>query len=127
LVEVLVEVLASQRDQDVFLDELEDVVKELTTTVSQRADALDEARNEQTETRMDLQKVEQMVETAQKWACISLAAILVWKVVGATWKRCTLVASLVGNSGTPRNDDQGYTAAPAAEQHTKPKDPFSMA
>ncbi|MEW8688826.1 MAG: hypothetical protein AB2556_23660, partial [Candidatus Thiodiazotropha sp.] len=130
---MLVEVLASQRDQDVFLDELGDVVKELTTTVSQRADALKEARNEQTETRMDLQKVEQMVETAQRWAYISLAAILVWKVVGATWKRCTPVASLVGNSGTataPRRDDQAHAAAPAvpvAEQHTKPGDPFFMA
>ncbi|MEW8688727.1 MAG: hypothetical protein AB2556_23165, partial [Candidatus Thiodiazotropha sp.] len=130
LTEVLVEVLASQRDQDVFVNELGDAVKELTITGSQRADALKEARDEQTETRMDLQKVEQMVEMAQRWAYISLAAILVWKVIGATWKRCMPVASLVGNSGTataPRHDDHGNAAAPAVEKHTKPKDPFSIA
>ncbi|MEW8333912.1 MAG: hypothetical protein AB2692_23480 [Candidatus Thiodiazotropha sp.] len=127
---MLTEVLASQRDQDVFVNELGDAVKEPTITGSQRADALKEARDEQTETRMDLQKVEQMVETAQRWAYISLAAILVWKVVGATWKRCTPVASPVGNSGTataPQRDDQGPAAAPAAKQHTKPGDPFFMA
>ncbi|MEW8689154.1 MAG: hypothetical protein AB2556_25310 [Candidatus Thiodiazotropha sp.] len=127
---MLVEELASQ---DIFLDELGDVVKGLATTASQCADALEEARHEQTETRMDLQKVGQMAETAQKWIYISLAAILVWKVVGATWKRCTPVASLVGNSGiatAPRRDDQGHAAAPAApvgEKHTKPGDPFFMA
>ncbi|MEW8688335.1 MAG: hypothetical protein AB2556_21190 [Candidatus Thiodiazotropha sp.] len=108
--EVLAQLAQCDNTQDAFLDELEDVAKELATTASQRADALEEARHEQTETRMDLQKVGQMVEMAQKWTYISLAAIFVWKVVGATWKRCTPVASLVGNSRTttaPRRDDQG--------------------
>ena len=108
---------SNNNTQDTFLDELEDVAKELATTVSKRADTLEEAHHEQTETRMDLQKVGQMVEMAQKWTYISLAAILVWKVVRATWKRCTQVA--IGHDVVP--------PPVVAEQRTKPGDPFNMA
>ncbi|MEW8688004.1 MAG: hypothetical protein AB2556_19510 [Candidatus Thiodiazotropha sp.] len=69
------------------------------------------------ETRMDLQKVGQLVEMAQKWTYISLTAMFVWKVVRATWKRCTPIASLVRNSET----------ATAGEQRTKLGDPFFIA
>ncbi|MEW8686695.1 MAG: hypothetical protein AB2556_12850, partial [Candidatus Thiodiazotropha sp.] len=68
LVEVLAQLAALQSNnttKDAFLDELEDVAKGLATTALQRADGLEEAPHEQTETRMDLQKVGQMVETAQ--------------------------------------------------------------
>ncbi|MEW8687658.1 MAG: hypothetical protein AB2556_17745 [Candidatus Thiodiazotropha sp.] len=64
--EVLAQLAQCDNTQDAFLDELENVAKELATTASQRADVLEEARHEQTETRMDLQKVGQMVEMAQK-------------------------------------------------------------
>ena len=120
LMEVLAQLAPLQSNnntQDAFLDELEDVAKDLATTASKRAGTLEEARHEQTETRMDLQKVGQMVETAQKWTYISLATILVWKVVGATWKQCTPVAT-------------GHDVVPppvVAEQRTKPGDPFYMA
>ena len=129
LAEVLAQ-LASNNAQDAFFDELEDIAKELATTASRLTDTLEEARHEQTETRMDLQKVGQMVETAQKWTYISLAAILVWKVVGATWKRCTPVA--VGRDIVQQQEKQGHTAAPppppvVAEQRAKPGDPFYMA
>ncbi|MEW8689183.1 MAG: hypothetical protein AB2556_25455 [Candidatus Thiodiazotropha sp.] len=73
LVEVLVEVLASRRDQDVLLDELGDVAKELVTAASQQRNEPEEAR----QAKMDLQKGWQMAETARKWTYISLAAIFV--------------------------------------------------
>ncbi|MEW8688360.1 MAG: hypothetical protein AB2556_21320, partial [Candidatus Thiodiazotropha sp.] len=118
LVEVLAQLAQCDNTQYAFLDELEDVAKELATTVSQRADALEEeARHKQRETRMDLQKVGQMVELAQKWTYISIAAIFVWKVIGAAWKRSTPVASLVGNCRTATalwREDQGHAAEPAA-------------
>ena len=80
--------------------------------------------------RADRDQDGQMVETAQKWTYISLAAILVWKVVGATWKRCTPVA--VGRDVVQQQEKQGHTAAPppppvVAEQRAKPGDPFYMA
>ena len=83
LTEVLVEVLASRKDRDVFLDELGDVVKELPHSVATRRRAEGGPRRADRD-----QDGPPDVETAQRWAYISLAAILVWKVVGATWKRC---------------------------------------
>ncbi|MEW8689058.1 MAG: hypothetical protein AB2556_24830 [Candidatus Thiodiazotropha sp.] len=77
---MLAQLAQCDNTQDAFLDELEEVAN----AASQRADAQDEARHEQTETRMDLQKVGQMADAAQIWTYMSLAAILVWKVVGAT-------------------------------------------
>ncbi|MEW8689320.1 MAG: hypothetical protein AB2556_26150 [Candidatus Thiodiazotropha sp.] len=71
--QVLVEVLASQRDQDVFLDKLGDVSKGLATEASQQRDGLEEAR----QAKIDLQKGWQMAETAPKWTHNSLAAIFV--------------------------------------------------
>ena len=128
LTEVLAQ-LTSNNGQDAFL-KLEDIAEELATTASRRADTLEEARHEQTETRMDRQKDGQMVETAQNWTYISLAAILVWKVVGATGKRCMPVA--VGRDVVQQQEKQGHTAAPppppvVAEHRAKPGDPFYMA
>ncbi|MEW8689004.1 MAG: hypothetical protein AB2556_24560 [Candidatus Thiodiazotropha sp.] len=44
---------SNNNTQDAFLDDPEDVAKELATTASQRAGAMEEAHHEQTETRMD--------------------------------------------------------------------------
>ena len=94
--------------------------------LEEERDELEEEREEeaQTETRMDIQKVGQMVETAQKWTYLALAAILVWKVVGATWKQCAPAAE---------HNVQKQTAAPAVQEQTSaPKaarsktDPFYM-
>ena len=43
--------------------------------------------------RDGLQKAGQLAEMAQKWPCLSLAVMLILKVVGATWKQCTPVAA----------------------------------
>ena len=54
---------------------------------------VEEARREQTEAGMDIQKAGQLAGTAQNWAYLSLPAMLIWKVTGATWKQCTPVAA----------------------------------
>ena len=75
-------------------DDDSDVLEELLVDEQQEiAEQLRETRHEQAETRMDLQKVGQVVETAQNWAYISIAAVIVWKVVTATWNRCTPLLS----------------------------------
>ncbi|KAK3764539.1 hypothetical protein RRG08_040560 [Elysia crispata] len=71
---------------------------------------------------MDLQKVGQVVETAQNWAYISIAAVLVWKVVAATWNRCT--------PPTPQQKPQPQKPPLALLQEAEsagPGDPFYMA
>ena len=87
----LLEEMLAQLDRndahDVFLDKLEDALSDLAP---QRVEG---ARREQTEAGKDLQKAGQLGEMAQKWAYLSLAAMLIWKVVGATWKQCTPVAA----------------------------------
>ena len=83
----LLETAACPGRPPMWLDKLEDALSDLAP---QR---VEEARREQTEAGMDLQKAGQLAETAQKWAYLSLAAMLVWKVVGATWKQCTPVAA----------------------------------
>ena len=100
LVEVLAQ-LARNNTQDAFLDELEEEREE----------------EAQTETRMDIQKVGQMVETAQKWTYLSLAAILVWKVIGATWKQCAPAAE---------HNVQEHAAAPPPQEVADPKNPHYM-
>ena len=99
-------------------NELEEERDELEEERKEEREELEEECEE--ETRMDIQKVGHMVETAQKWTNISITAILVWKIVGATWKQCAPAV-------------QEQTAAPAVqEQTTAPKsvrpkrDPFYM-
>ncbi|KAK3781648.1 hypothetical protein RRG08_029310 [Elysia crispata] len=75
-------------------DDDSDVLEELLVDEQQEiAEQLRETRHEQAETRLDLQKVGQAVETAQNWAYISIAAVLVWRVFAATWNRGTARAS----------------------------------
>ena len=45
--------------------------------LEEERDKLEEEREEET-----------CMDTAQKWAYSSIAAILIWKMVGATWKQC---------------------------------------
>ena len=56
---------------------------ELEEERNEEREELEEEREE--ETRMEIQKVGQTVE---KWTYLSIASILVWKIVGATWKQC---------------------------------------
>ena len=100
LVEVLAQ-LARNNTQDAFLNELKEEREE----------------EAQTETRMDIQKVREMVETAQKWTFLSLAAILVWKVVGATWKQCAPAAE---------HNVQEHAAAPPPPEVADSKNPHYM-
>ena len=81
--------------------------------LEEERDELEEEREEeaQTETRMDIQKVGQMMETIY----LSLAAILIWKVVGATWKRYT-----------PEHNVQEHAAAPLPPEVADPKNPHYM-
>ncbi|KAK3789173.1 hypothetical protein RRG08_001565 [Elysia crispata] len=71
---------------------------------------------------MYLQKVGQAVETAQNWAYISIAAVIVFKIVTATWNR-----------GTPRQKPQPQKPQPQKPpllqeaRNAKPGDPFYMA
>ncbi|KAK3720270.1 hypothetical protein RRG08_007891 [Elysia crispata] len=98
-------------------DDDSDVLEELLVDEQQEiAEQLRETRHEQAETRMDLQKVGQVVETAQNWAYISIAAVIVWKVVTATWNRCT-----------PRQKPQPQKPQPQEVESAKPGDPFYMA
>ncbi|KAK3772396.1 hypothetical protein RRG08_031419 [Elysia crispata] len=98
-------------------DDDSDVLEELLVDEQQEiAEQLRETRHEQAETRMDLQKVGQVVETAQNWAYISIAAVIVWKVVTATWNRCT-----------PRQKPQPQNPQPKEVESAKPGHPFYMA
>ena len=72
---------------DAFLDKLEEALSDLAP---QRVEG---AGREQREAGMDFQKAGQLAEMAQKWPCLSLAVMLILKVVGATWKQCTPVAA----------------------------------
>ena len=110
---LLVQVLA-----ELSKDDDSDLLEELLAGEQQQeiAEQVRETHHEQTEVRMDLQKVGQAVEAAQKWAYISIAAVLVWKVFAATWKRCTPVVP------TPQQEPQ-----PPAVESAKPGDPFYMA
>ena len=108
-------------------DDDSDLLEELLADEQQEiAEQLRETRHEQAETRMDLQKVGQVVETAQNWAYISIAAVFVWKVVAATWNRCT--------PPTPRQESQpqkppqaGSLALLQEAERAIPGDPFYMA
>ena len=104
-------------------DDDSDLLEELLADEQQEiAEQLRETRHEQAETRMDLQKVGQVVETAQNWAYISIAAVLVWKVVAATWNRCT--------PPTPQQKPQPQKPPLALLQEAEsagPGDPFYMA
>ena len=103
-------------------DDDSDVLEELLVDEQQEiAEQLRETRHEQAETRMDLQKVGQVVETAQNWAYISIAAVIIWRVVTATWNR-----------GTPRQNPQPQKPQPQNPQpkeveSAKPGHPFYMA
>ncbi|MEW8688918.1 MAG: hypothetical protein AB2556_24125 [Candidatus Thiodiazotropha sp.] len=126
LVEVLVEVLASQRDQDVFLDELGDVAKGLATAASQQRDELEEAH----QANMDLQKGWQMAETAQKWTYFPRCDICLESRRGSLEAMHAGCSQQRDSNSASARDDQGHAAAPAApvaEQRTKPGDPFFMA
>ena len=72
---LLVQVLAQLSKDD---DSKSDILEELLADEQQQeiAEQVRETRHEQTEVRMDLQKVGQAVEAAQKWAYISIAAVL---------------------------------------------------
>ena len=74
----------------------------------------------QTETRMDIQKVGQIVETAQKWTHLSLAGILVWKVVRATLERRKPAAE------HDAVQQQKQTAAPPPSEAPDPRNPHYM-
>ena len=104
-------------------DDDSDLLEELLTDEQQEiAEQLRETRHEQAETRMDLQKVGQVVETAKNWAYISIAAVLVWKVVAATWNRCT--------PPTPQQKPHPQKPPLALLQEAEsagPGDPFYMA
>ncbi|KAK3787929.1 hypothetical protein RRG08_008948 [Elysia crispata] len=98
-------------------DDDSDVLEELLVDEQQEiAEQLRETRHEQAETRMDLQKVGQVVETAQNWAYISIAAVIIWRVVTATWNR-----------GTPRQNPQPQNPQPKEVESAKPVHPFHMA
>ncbi|KAK3763796.1 hypothetical protein RRG08_065759 [Elysia crispata] len=98
-------------------DDDSDVLEELLVDEQQEiAEQLRETRHEQAETRLDLQKVGQAVETAQNWAYISIAAVLVWRVFAATWNR-----------GTPRQNPQPQNPQPKEVESAKPGHPFYMA
>ena len=103
-------------------DDDSDVLEELLVDEQQEiAEQLRETRHEQAETRLDLQKVGQAVATAQNWAYISIAAVLVWRVFAATWNR-----------GTPRQNPQPQKPQPQNPQpkeveSAKPGHPFYMA
>ena len=98
-------------------DDDSDVLEELLVDEQQEiAEQLQETRHEQAETRMDLQKVGQVVETAQNWAYISIAAVIIWRVVTATWNR-----------GTPRQKPQPQNPQPKEVESAKPGHPFYMA
>ena len=78
------------------------------TELEEERDELEEEREEDREEREEEREEEIRMDTAQKWAYISIAAILVWKIVGATWKQCA-----------PSVQEQ--TAAPRTK-----RDPFYM-
>lgn len=124
------QIVAEQRAQLSHSDTHErDLLEELVATEHDEqqqeiAEQVQATRHEQTETRMDLQKVGQMVETAQKWVYISIAAVFVWKVAAATWNRCTPAA--VGRDTQAKPQRTAVPPPPAAE-NTKPGDPFYMA
>ena len=101
--------------QLVHNNELEEERDRLEKEREEERDELEEKREE--ETRMDIQKVGQMVETAQKWTYLSIATILVWIIVGATWKQCAPAIQ-------EQTAVQKQTAAPKAVR-TK-RDPFYM-
>ncbi|KAK3732167.1 hypothetical protein RRG08_026549 [Elysia crispata] len=100
-------------------DDDSDLLEELLADEQQEiAEQLRETRHEQAETRMDLQKVGKV----QNWAYISIAAVLVWKVVAATWNRCT--------PPTPQQKPQPQKPPLALLQEAEsagPGDPFYMA
>ena len=98
-------------------DDDSDVLEQLLVDEQQEiAEQLRETRHEQAETRMDLQKVGQVVKTAQNWAYISIAAVIVLKIVTATWNR-----------GTPRQKPQPQKPQPQEVESAKPGGPFYMA
>ncbi|GFR98530.1 hypothetical protein ElyMa_004504400 [Elysia marginata] len=95
------------------------------------ADAREE---EEAETRVDMQKIGQMAASAQKWAYISIAAALVWKVAASTWKQCgspplaAAVSAMRGNRPQhPSGPETGAGPQPPAVRDAGPGDPFYMA
>ena len=130
---LLEEVLAVLEEQgDALLDELEEEVRELRQKQEQGGDTadaildeLEETHQEQTETRTDVQKVGQMVEMAQNWAYLSLAAVLVWKVVGATVRQCT-PAAMPSKTPTVLAKQNSTAALPPLPDDAKPGNPFYM-
>ncbi|MEW8684162.1 MAG: hypothetical protein AB2556_00005, partial [Candidatus Thiodiazotropha sp.] len=81
--DLLVEVLAAlergedkeDEDLDSFLEDIEEKTEEA-----------------QQDTRMVLEKIEQMVDMARRWVYISIAAAVVCGVFAKTWNHCTLMA-----------------------------------
>ena len=116
---LLVQLLAQLSHSD---DSESDLLEELVAAEHDK-----EIAEQVQETHMALQKVGQMVETAQKWAYISIAGVLIWKVAATTRNRCTSAA--VGC------DTQKHVAMPQrttmpplpAAENVKPGDPFYMA
>ncbi|GFS16366.1 hypothetical protein ElyMa_001471100 [Elysia marginata] len=115
---LLVEVLARQAPETDLLEELV-------------ADAREE---EEAETSVDMQKIGQMAASAQKWAYISIAAVLVWKVAASTWKQCgspplaAAVSAMRGNRPQhPSGPETGAGPQPPAVRDAGPGDPFYMA
>lgn len=114
--DMLVQVLAAlQRDDE--SDDESDLFEEMQQ--EEIAEQVQETRHEQIETQMDLQKVGQLAETARGWAYISIAAVLVWKIVARTWNRCA--PPTVG-----RDTQKPPAAAPPPPPDAKPGSPFYM-
>ena len=108
-------------------DDDSDVLEELLVDEQQEiAEQLRETHHEQAETRLDLQKVGQAVETAQNWAYISIAAVLVWRVFAATWNRGTPRQNPQPQKPQPQNP-QPQNPQPKEVESAKPGHPFYMA
>ena len=95
--------------QMVHNKELEEERDELEEEREEERGELEEEHEE--ETQMEIQKVRQ---TVQKWTYISIAAILIWKIVGAIWKQS-------GPAIQEETAVQEQTAAPRPK-----RDPFYM-
>ena len=114
---LLVEVLEQLAQRDDPLDELQE---EMLPMVAETAEEVQEARDEQTETRMDLRE---MAKTAQTWIYNSFAVLVAWKVAVHTWNQCTpaLDGTTVGrdNAGSAPQDEELVAVAEQQQQHDK--------
>lgn len=73
--------------------DMEEIVDELLEEEPQDEELevlVEDVAEQQQKTRMDLQKVGQLVEQVQRWTYLSLAAVLVWRVVGTTLRNCSV-------------------------------------